>query len=248
MNTECHNWYSPSLGREMEIKVYGHYGRALLVFPAAGGTFHEFEDFGMIDVCRQFIDDGRIKVFTVGSVDNESWLNRNIHPVDRARRHEDYERYIINEVVPFVQNHCRNKDRFFLTGCSMGGYHTVNFMFRYPWAFGGTIALSGVYGPGYFIGDYMDDYVAQFFPPVYLPGLRDPHSFDLLRSSDIIISVGQGPWERSWDYDCVEDARTIAAILDSLRIPAWVDFWGNDVSHDWVWWKVQLPYFLGKIL
>ena len=37
-------------------------------------------------------------------------------------------------------------------------------------------------------------------------------------------------------------------ILATKGIPAWVDFWGPDVNHDWVWWRKQMPYFLGKIL
>ena len=37
-------------------------------------------------------------------------------------------------------------------------------------------------------------------------------------------------------------------ILEHKNIGAWVDFWGTDVNHDWDWWRVQLPYFLEKIL
>lgn len=246
MNIEHHRWRSPSLGREMCINVYGHYGRAMLVFPAGGGTFHEYEDFGMISACRHFIDAGKIKVFTVDSTDNDSWLKRSLHPLERAHRHEAYERYITGEVVPFIHNHCRNNDRVLLTGCSMGGFHSVSFLFRFPHLFGSIIALSGVYAPGYFIGNYMDAYISQFFPLLYLPRLSEPSALDLLRSSRIIICVGQGAWEQAPDYDCINDAHAIRSILAGLRIPAWVDFWGHDVSHDWAWWKLQLPYFLGK--
>jgi esterase/lipase superfamily enzyme len=247
MKSEFHTWHSPSLRQDMSMKVYGHYGKPLLVFPAGGGSSHEFEDFGMVEACRPFIDEGRVKIFTVDSVDNQSWLNRDAHPRDRAFRHEEYERYILDEVVPFVHSHCHNQERFLLTGCSMGGFHAANFQFRFPAAFNGMIALSGVYGPGYFIGDYMDEHTAPFFPTLYLRGLSDPHTFHLLRSSAIIVCVGQGAWERAGDYDCLYDAALLREILSDLQIPAWVDVWGLDVSHDWPWWKVQLPYFLGKL-
>ena len=36
--------------------------------------------------------------------------------------------------------------------------------------------------------------------------------------------------------------------LEYKDIPAWIDFWGKDVNHDWNWWQVQLPYFLNHIL
>jgi hypothetical protein len=24
--------------------------------------------------------------------------------------------------------------------------------------------------------------------------------------------------------------------------------WGNDVAHDWVWWRKMLPYHMDKVL
>ena len=37
-------------------------------------------------------------------------------------------------------------------------------------------------------------------------------------------------------------------VLREKDIPAWVDFWGTDVSHDWPWWQRQLQYFVGHWL
>jgi esterase/lipase superfamily enzyme len=41
MQTEYQRWHSPNLGQDMEIKVYGYYGKPVLVFPAQGGRFYE---------------------------------------------------------------------------------------------------------------------------------------------------------------------------------------------------------------
>ena len=38
MNREYHRWHSPSLGRDMELIWYGHYGRPLLAFPTSLGS------------------------------------------------------------------------------------------------------------------------------------------------------------------------------------------------------------------
>ena len=38
MNREYHKWYSPRLGRDMELLVFGHAGLPVLVFPTSGGT------------------------------------------------------------------------------------------------------------------------------------------------------------------------------------------------------------------
>jgi len=51
MKIDYHKWLSPSLGQDMEHKIYGFYGKAMLVFPAQGSRFYEFEDRGMTSAC-----------------------------------------------------------------------------------------------------------------------------------------------------------------------------------------------------
>ena len=73
MYTEYHSWHSPVIGHEMRLKLYGHYGRPLLVFPCAGGSVNEFEDFGMLDVVKDQVEAGKVKIFCIDSLDNESF-------------------------------------------------------------------------------------------------------------------------------------------------------------------------------
>ena len=68
---------------------YGYYGKPVLVFPAQSGRFFDFENFGMVQAIAQFIEDGKVKVFIVDAVDNETWANWDAHPADRAFRHLD---------------------------------------------------------------------------------------------------------------------------------------------------------------
>ena len=35
--------------------------------------------------------------------------------------------------------------------------------------------------------------------------------------------------------------------FEMKNIPSWVDYCGYDVDHDWPWWKIQLPYYLGAL-
>ncbi|HDR05718.1 MAG TPA: transposase [Candidatus Marinimicrobia bacterium] len=243
MNIEYHKWYSHSLTQEMAIKVYGHSGKPLLVFPAQAGTFFEFEDFGMIDAIREFIESGKVQVFTVDSIDAQSWANWIAHPADRAQRHNDYDRYIVNEVSPFIFNKNGTGKKLIATGCSMGGCHAGNFFFRHPDIFDTVIALSGLFQMTLFVGDYSDENIYLNSPIHYLPNLEDPWYLDKYRESQIIICTGQGAWEE----DMMRDAQQMKSILENKQIPAWVDFWGYDVNHDWPWWRQQLPYFLGHI-
>ncbi len=243
MNIEYHKYWSQYLQQDMEFKVFGHAGKPVLVFPAMGGRFYEFEDFGMIEAARRFIDEGRYQFFTVDSIDWQSWANGSIHPAERARRHEDYDRYITQEVVPFIQARC--PDALLLaTGVSMGGYHSANFFFRHPDIFDSLISLSGLFQLSMFIGGYVDENVYLNSPLLYLPNLDDSWYLEKYRRSRIIICSGQGAWEDAM----LADIQQLRGILEAKQVPAWIDLWGYDVNHDWPWWRKQLPYFLEKLL
>jgi esterase/lipase superfamily enzyme len=114
MKTEFSSWYSASLSQEMALKKYGYYGKPVLVFPAQAGRFYDFENFGMVEAIESQIESGRIKLFCVDSVDAQSWSNWDAHPSDRAGRHQEYDRYIIEEVAPFIRSHCGTANRSLL--------------------------------------------------------------------------------------------------------------------------------------
>jgi len=234
-------WVSPHLGHEMTVRLYGDCGKAVLVFPQQEGHYFDFENFGMLESCRPFIEQGIIRLFCVDSVDCQSWANYSIAPGARALRHERYHAYLVKEVMPFIQRACGTPGRKSLTlGCSMGGFHAANLFFRRPDLVDGIISLSGIFDLRIFIGDYMDEAVYFNSPLHYLTNLSDPEYIDLYRESQIIIGVGQG----SWEEDAIAQARALGEILAAKKVPAWIDYWGFDVSHDWPWWQKQLAYFL----
>ena len=208
MKKEYHKWYSSRLGRDMELNVYGHDGRPILVFPSMCGRFYEYENFGMVDAVAHFIEEGRIRLFTVDSVDSESWLNESIHPAERAIRHNAYDAYIIQEVVPFIKNVCW-RDDIMTTGCSMGGYHCMNFYLRHPDAFNGVIALSGCYALNILIGDFVDENIYFNAPLLYLPNCNDSWFLDRYRQGQIIACTGQGAWEE----DMIRETSMLADIF-----------------------------------
>ncbi len=41
MKREIHQWHSPSLNKDMEAVIYGHYGFALLLLPTAAADYLE---------------------------------------------------------------------------------------------------------------------------------------------------------------------------------------------------------------
>lgn len=241
MHIGYHKWFSPQLGQDMEFKVYGHAGKPMLVFPTQEGRFFEFEDFGMVEICKPFIEAGRLRIFTVDGIDAQSWTHPSLPVPARVERYEAYERYITQEAVPFIRETLQDPEaRFLATGCSMGAYHAANFFFRHPEIFDSVLAISGVYSLKLFIGDYMDEKVYYHTPLAYLAGLENPWYLEQYRKSQIIISVGQGAWEDPM----LEDTRQLRDILQAKKIPCWIDIWGHDVNHDWPWWRKKMSYFL----
>ena len=58
MNRELSSWYSSSLGKEMPIVSYGHYGFALLLIPTAAADYLEYERFQMMETLTPYIKAG----------------------------------------------------------------------------------------------------------------------------------------------------------------------------------------------
>ena len=88
MKREYYTHQSKCLNREMHILIHGEKGLPLLVFPTQDSTCTNFEDFGMINTISDFIDRGDIMVFTVDTVDKESWSDLY---GDKARLHRTEE-------------------------------------------------------------------------------------------------------------------------------------------------------------
>src|SRR5687768_4226894 len=144
MHREHTRWFSPSLGRDMDLLVFGHGGARVLVFPTSMGRFYEWEDRGMIGTLGESLERGWLQLFCVDSVDADSWYARHRHPAERAQAHTRYDAYIEREVIPFTQHWNRNPF-LIATGASFGAYHAVAFALRHPHLVGRVIGMSGMY-------------------------------------------------------------------------------------------------------
>ena len=100
MKTKNICWLSKNLHRDMTIKIYGKHGVPFLIFPTQDAMNDNFENFSMIDTLKDFIDGGKIQLFCVDTVDQETWSNTLGDKIWRAARQESYYRYIIEEVLP----------------------------------------------------------------------------------------------------------------------------------------------------
>ena len=110
--------------------AYGHWGRPFLAFPAERGSAWEYGDRGVIGALSELIDGGRAKLYCVDSFDGASWSNRSIPLEERARAHERYESWILDQVVPSIHADCGGPQEIATLGVSIGAYHAVNFALR----------------------------------------------------------------------------------------------------------------------
>ena len=242
MKTNYHKEWSYNLNRDMEWKEYGDGEHSVLAIPSQDGRFYDWESYQMVDTLAPWIERNKIRLICCDSIDKETWSNTGGDNRWRIEQHERWYHYIIDELLPS----CRRwgDETFLATGCSLGAFHAANFFFRRPDMFDTLIAMSGLYYAGYSFHNYSDDLTYANSPQDFLRNMPENHPWiSLYRSRRIIVSVGQGRWEE----DTLQSTRELDTILCEKHIPAWFDYWGYDVDHDWPSWRNMLAYFMNNI-
>jgi esterase/lipase superfamily enzyme len=237
MHREYHKWWSPSLGRDMEMIVVGHAGARALVFPTSKGRFFEWEDRGMYgaDGMGHAIDQGWLQVYAVDSVDAESWYNYGAHPGHRGWRQTQYMNYLAHEVMPLSRS--KNDNPFLIVmGASFGAYHAAAFAFRFPHLVGRMIGMSGMYDIKRFTGGYSDDNVYFNNPMDFMQHESDGSRLEALRRMDINIATGR-------DDSLRGESERMSSVLWGKGIGNALRLW-DGWSHDWPFWKKMLGLYL----
>ncbi len=236
MHREYHKWFSPRLGRDMELLVYGHAGVPAFVFPSSQGRFYEFEDRGMVACVADKVDRGELQLYCVDSVDAESWYNRNVPPRWRIARQMQYQSYLVDEVVPLAR--VKNSDPHLITiGCSFGGYHAVNLALRHPDLFTGFLSMSGAFDVSHFLHGYYDEDCYFNIPPHYLANMSDPWFLDRYRRNTYLLGTG-------YDDQCLGQNQYLAQLLGAKGIPHQLAVWDTWNSHDWPTWQRMMQLYL----
>ncbi len=236
-------WFSPNLNIEMPLVAYGHAGQPLLMFPTAAADYLEYERFHLVDAIRPHIERGLVRAYSINSVNRYSLLNEQMPAQLKAELLAQFDRYVVDEVLPMIRKDAGDDAQPLTTGASLGAFLAANEYFKHPDLFRGVIAISGSYDVRSYLKGHYDDNVYFNNPEDYLPNLNDDFHLPILRRADAIyILSGQG------SYEAPERSRALSNILKAKDIPHTLDLWGHDVDHDWPWWRKMLPYALDRIL
>jgi esterase/lipase superfamily enzyme len=228
-------WHSPALGRDMELLLFGHAGARVIAFPTSCGRFFDWEGRGLVEALRDPIVNGRLQLCCVDSVDRESWYSRE-NPAGRGRRHDQYDRYVLDEVLPFTR--AQNPDPFVITtGASFGGYHAVNFGLKHPTAVNRVLGMSGIYDIRRFANGHYDDTVYFNNPCDFIANEHEPARLEALRKLQIIIAIGR-------DDSLFSSNQRLSELLWSKNVWHALRVW-DGWAHDWQFWARMLQLYIG---
>lgn len=229
MNRYYKKWHSPSLGKPMEILIFGDHGIPVIAIPTGKGHFYEWENLRMSEAVRDKIDSGYNQLFCLDSIIHESLLNNNVDSFTRMMRLCQYERYVMEEVIPFVEE--KNQSLFrMIAGCEFGAYLSLLFLLKHPKMFHKVIALSGIYDIKPFLNDFYDENVYFNNPVDFIPNLYDSGLLQQIQNNDIRLISYNG------DTNCASTQR-MSNTLKMRHIDHTVEIWQNSDDEQWQYWR-----------
>lgn len=219
----------------MEFLWFGWGGYPVIMFPTSMGRFVQYEDMGTVAQLQGKLDAGQMQLVCVDSVDGESWYNESAPPAYRGQRQAEYDAYLHDELVPYVQARAQRSD-VGTFGCSFGAYHAANFAGRYPGLVTKAVCFSGLYDIHRFLNGYWDDVDYYQCPTAYIPNM-DGQWTDRLRHVDWVIATGE--------YDSlVTPNRDFSQLLWSKGVPNRTEIWPGVFGHDWPFWNGNINRLL----
>lgn len=240
MTRKYYKWFSPSLYRHMELLVFGHAGASVLFFPTRTARFYDYENWKIVAALQDKIEQGELQLFCVDSVDIESFYAA-IPAADKIKRHLQYERYILQEVLPLIMFR-KNFTFLIAAGCSLGGYHAVNLAFKYPEYFNKVVSMSARFDltlssdkfPDLFNG-VIDEQVYYNMPSMYMENLTDTTILDQLRKLEINLVIGR-------EDPFYENNKHLSAVLTHKSIQHSLYVWDEEAHRPWHWRKMVRLY------
>jgi len=234
-------FWSPILGRDMELLHFGDWGYPLLFLPTSEGRFYDLEDRGMIASLSEAIGRGYVQVFCLETLDHETLFA----PVSLGERRDRWlalERHWVEEFIPYA---CHEAQNNFLgvAGCSLGATHAVNLALRHPQLVRRCVALAGPHDLANAHPLFSDCAPQDRERELYF---INPIAYMAHMSREKWFALGGGGLDlqliTAHQDICLEDNLRLAGVLSRNHIPHHLAVWEG--PHDWPVWRAQIPHFI----
>jgi esterase/lipase superfamily enzyme len=235
-------WYSHRLERDVHVVRWGDYGRPVLVFPTAGGDAEEIERFHLVGACAELLEAGRVKLYSVDSVNGRAMLAGEGDAQHQAWVQRQFFEFIARELVPAVRADCGSADiELLAAGSSIGAFNALACVCLLPEMFRAAVCMSGTFKLRRFFNEAVGDDYVMSSPLEVLPHLDEQHR-ERLRTRFVVFASAEGANEdigESWHA---------AHVIGSAGVPNRVDSWGRHWAHDWPLWRAMLPGYLDELV
>ncbi len=241
MKSSVDRWRSETLGRDVNLKQWGHFGKPLLLLPTSNGNEEEVENFGLVETLQPLVEAGRIKVYAGGCPQAGLWMDKGANGAEKTASQTAFDTHLFEEVVPRVREDCGSDTiRLMVAGVNVGAHTAVNVAAKHPDAFDVAFGLSGTYDFDRWMGEHFDSDYYFNQPLRFVPNLEGD-ALTRVRDTLFVLASGTGRWETP------DHTRRLAGVLQSKRIPVSMELWGPDADHDWKTWRTMLPLFVSRM-
>ena len=228
----------------MTLARWGTFGTPVLVFPTAGGDAEEIERFHLVDACGDLIDAGRVKLYSVDSVNGRVLLAG-----EGDSRHQAW---IQRQFFEFLRHEVRAGDphatappttsRSIIAGSSIGAFNALGCVCLHPDVFRAAICMSGTYDLRRFYDGPGRRRLLRVVAAPLRAGARRPGARP---AAPALRAAGQRRGRQRGHRRVVDggprarrDGRSRTASTRGAR----------EWQHDWPLWRAMLPQYLEELV
>lgn len=235
-------WYSGRVERDVSMARWGTYGTPVLLFPTAGGDCEEVERFHLVEACGELLDAGRVKLYSVDSINGRVLLAGEGDSLRQAYIQRQFFEFVRHEVVAAIRSDCETDDiEVIAAGPSIGAFNALGCVCLFPDVFRSAVCMSGTYDlRRFYHGPVGEDFTASS-PLHFLPHLGDGPHLERLRQRFVVLASGEGA------HEDIGESWHVAHVLGTKGVPNRVDSWGPHWEHDWPLWRAMLPGYLDDL-
>lgn len=232
MNFNKLQWNSPSIGKKIELHVYGSEGTPIIYFDGYPEYVSSSVRNKILNGLRLQIDHGFNQIFCPRMMQESDILNIEKDPEKRISLYYLFESFINDEVLPRVKKESKN-EFVILVGVGMGAYTATNMAFKHPGKYSKLISVCGPVNLRPYFGEFFSEDYYYNNPPEFLPNLHDHDLLNKIQNTDIrLVSSVHDTYK--------EQMSLFSDELSMKSIDHVLDIWGEDKQSEPEIWAEML--------